>query len=101
MRLARKIFASAAFAQYRAQETAPGSAAASDAELAAYVRAQAYTVHHPVSTCRMGNVRAVVDPQLQVAGLENLRVADASVFPSIHWRQHQCGGSHIAEKAAT
>ena len=64
MRLARRIFASAAFAKYRAQETSPGSAAVSDAELAAYVRAEAYTVHHPVSTCRMGNdAAAVVDPR--------------------------------------
>ena len=52
IRLARKIFASTAFAKYRAEETSPGSAAQSDAELAAYIRAEAYTVHHPVSTLR-------------------------------------------------
>ncbi len=76
-------------------ETSPGSSAESDAELADYVRAQAYTVHHPVSTCRMGNdAAAVVDPQLRVVGLDNLRVADASVFPVHHRRQHQCGGRH-------
>jgi choline dehydrogenase-like flavoprotein len=100
MRLVRKIFASAAFARYRAHETAPGSAAASDAELAAYVRAQAYTVHHPVGTCRMGNdVAAVVDPRLQVVGLENLRVADASVFPSIIGGNTNAAVVMIAEKA--
>jgi choline dehydrogenase len=99
MRLVRKIFASAAFARYRAHETAPGSAAASDAELAAYVRAQAYTVHHPVGTCRMGNdVAAVVDPRLQVVGLENLRVADASVFPSIIGGNTNAAVVMIAEK---
>ena len=101
MRLARKIFASSAFAQYRAHETAPGSAAASDADLAAYIRAQAYTVHHPVSTCRMGNdAAAVVDPQLLVAGLENLRVADASVFPSIIGGNTNAAVVMIAEKAS-
>jgi choline dehydrogenase-like flavoprotein len=101
MRLARKIFASSAFAQYRAHETAPGSAAASDADLADYVRAQAYTVHHPVSTCRMGNdAAAVVDPQLRVAGLENLRVADASVFPSIIGGNTNAAVVMIAEKAS-
>jgi choline dehydrogenase len=100
MRLARKIFASAAFARYRAHETAPGSAVASDAELAAYVRAQAYTVHHPVGTCRMGNdAAAVVDPRLQVIGLENLRVADASVFPSIIGGNTNAAVVMIAEKA--
>jgi choline dehydrogenase len=100
MRLARKIFASAAFAKYRAQETSPGSAAVSDAELAAYVRAGAYTVHHPVSTCRMGSdAAAVVDPKLRVIGLENLRVADASVFPSIIGGNTNAAVVMIAEKA--
>ncbi len=100
MRLARKIFASTAFAKYRAQETSPGSAAESDAELAAYVRAEAYTVHHPVSTCRMGNdAAAVVDPQLRVVGLDNLRVADASVFPSIIGGNTNAAVVMIAEKA--
>jgi choline dehydrogenase len=101
MRLARKIFASSAFARYQAHEAAPGSAAASDADLAAYVRAQAYTVHHPVSTCRMGNdAAAVVDPQLRVAGLDNLRVADASVFPSIIGGNTNAAVVMIAEKAS-
>ncbi len=101
MRLARRIFASAAFAKYGAEETSPGDAAMSDAELAAYVRAEAYTVHHPVSTCRMGNdTSAVVDPQLRVVGLENLRVADASVFPSIIGGNTNAAVVMIAEKAS-
>ncbi len=101
IRLARRIFASAAFATYRAVETSPGSVGDSDAELAAYVRAQAYTVHHPVSTCRMGNdAAAVVDPELRVVGLENLRVADASVFPSIIGGNTNAAVVMIAEKAS-
>jgi choline dehydrogenase len=100
IRLARKVFASAAFAKYRADETSPGSAAMSDAELAAYVRAEAYTVHHPVSTCRMGSdAGAVVDPELRVIGLDNLRVADASVFPSIIGGNTNAAVVMIAEKA--
>jgi choline dehydrogenase-like flavoprotein len=100
MRLARKIFASDAFAKYRAREISPGSDAQSDDELAAYVRAQAYTVHHPVSTCRMGNDgAAVVNPQLKVIGLDNLRVADASVFPSIIGGNTNAAVVMIAEKA--
>ncbi|MGC1523949.1 MAG: GMC family oxidoreductase N-terminal domain-containing protein [Steroidobacteraceae bacterium] len=101
MRLVREIFASSAFAKYRAQEAAPGSAVKSDADLAAYVRAEAYTVHHPVSTCRMGNdAGAVVDPELRVVGLENLRVADASVFPSIIGGNTNAAVVMIAEKAS-
>jgi choline dehydrogenase len=100
IRVARQIFASPAFAKYRAQETSPGSAAVSDAELAAYIRAGAYTVHHPVSTCRMGSdAAAVVDPQLRVVGMENIRVADASVFPSIIGGNTNAAVVMIAEKA--
>src|SRR5690606_30460782 len=63
IRLARRVFAAPAFAKYRAQETMPGPAAQSDEALEAYVRAESYTVHHPVSTCRMGtDAMAVVDP---------------------------------------
>jgi len=101
MRLVRRIFASPAFAPYRARETAPGEAAQSDADLVAYIRAEAYTVHHPVSTCRMGtDALAVVDPQLRVAGVEGLRVADASVFPSIIGGNTNAAVVMIAEKAA-
>jgi choline dehydrogenase len=100
MRLARRIFAAAAFAKYRAEESSPGSAAASDADLEAYVRAEAYTVHHPVGTCRMGNdAGAVVDPRLRVIGLDNLRIADASVFPSIIGGNTNAAIVMIAEKA--
>ena len=101
IRLIRQIFASPAFARYRARETAPGNAAVSDADLIAYIRAEAYTVHHPVSTCRMGSdPSAVVDPQLRVVGLEHLRVADASVFPSIIGGNTNAAVVMIAEKAA-
>jgi choline dehydrogenase-like flavoprotein len=101
IRLARRIFASAAFAPFRAEETVPGKAVESDAELSAYIRAGAYTIHHPVSTCRMGTgAMAVVDPQLRVAGLEGLRVADASVFPSIVGGNTNAVVVMVAEKAA-
>jgi len=101
MRLARRVFASTAFAAYQAGESAPGCALQSDAELADYVRAQAYTVHHPVGTCRMGgDSGAVVDPALRVRGIENLRVADASVFPSIIGGNTNAAIVMIAEKAS-
>ena len=101
IRLIRRVFASPAFARYRAEETAPGPAAQSDEDLAAYIRAESYTVHHPVSTCRMGtDPMAVVDAQLRVAGLEGLRVADASVFPSIIGGNTNAAVVMIAEKAA-
>jgi choline dehydrogenase-like flavoprotein len=101
IRLIRQIFAATPFTRYRAHETAPGVAVRSDAELAAYIRAEGYTVHHPVSTCRMGaDPLAVVDPQLRVMGIERLRVADASVFPSIIGGNTNAAVVMIAEKAA-
>ncbi len=101
IRLARRIFASPAFARYRAKEVAPGEAVQTDAELETYVRAEAYTVHHPVSTCRMGtDALAVVDPQLRVIGIDGLRVADASVFPSIIGGNTNAPVVMVAEKAS-
>jgi choline dehydrogenase len=101
IRLSRQIFASAAFAKYRATETEPGQGAQSDSALIDYIRAQAYTVHHPVSTCRMGtDPGAVVDSQLRVVGLEGLRLADASVFPSIIGGNTNAAVVMVAEKAA-
>jgi choline dehydrogenase-like flavoprotein len=72
------------------------------ADLIAYIRAEAYTVHHPISTCRMGNdALAVVDAQLRVAGIEGLRVADASVFPSIVGGNTNAVVAMVAEKPPT
>jgi len=101
IRLARRIFAAQAFAPYRATEVAPGEAAQSDAQLEAYVRAESYTVHHPVSTCRMGvDELAVVDPELRVSGVNGLRVADASIFPSIIGGNTNAAVVMVAEKAS-
>jgi choline dehydrogenase len=101
IRLIRRIFASAAFAKYKVREIVPGDVARSDADLSAYIRREAYTVHHPVSTCRMGqDPQAVVDPQLRVVGIEGLRVADAAVFPSIIGGNTNAVVMMVAEKAA-
>jgi choline dehydrogenase len=98
--LARRIAAAPAFARYRATEVAPGSAVAGEAALAEYVRRTAVTVHHPVSSCRMGiGPDSVVDPELRVRGIERLRVADASVFPSVVGGNTNATVVMIAEKA--
>jgi choline dehydrogenase len=101
IRLARRVFAGAAFRPFAAMETAPGPQAQSDEELLAYLRAEAYTVHHPVGTCRMGgDATCVVDPELRVHGLEGLRVADASVFPTLIGGNTNAAVMMVAEKAA-
>jgi len=101
MRLVRRIFSASAFAKYHAQEILPGSHVQTDEDLLDYVRAQSYTVHHPVSTCRMGtDPLCVVDPQLRIIGLAGVRVADASVFPSIIGGNTNAAVAMVAEKAA-
>lgn len=86
IRLARRIASNPPLSDWIESEIAPGATASSDEELAAYVRGTAGTVYHQAGTCRMGAADdrdAVVDPRLRVRGLPGLRVADASVFPSI------------------
>jgi choline dehydrogenase len=66
-----------------------------------YVRETAITYHHQVGTCKMGtDAAAVVDPQLRVHGLEGLRVADASVMPSVTTGNTNAPSIMIGERAA-
>ena len=65
-------------------EFAPGPRANSDEELLDFVTRTAETTYHPVGTCRMGSdPRAVVDGQLRMHGIAGLRVADASIMPTL------------------
>lgn len=73
----------------------------SDAELKEHIRKRADTIYHPVGTCKMGvDELAVVDPQLCVHGVENLRVVDASVMPTLIGGNTNAPTIMIAEKAA-
>ncbi|NJQ05072.1 GMC family oxidoreductase [Streptomyces lonarensis] len=86
IRLARKVAATEPLASWLVREVCPGPELNSDEELSAYARRAAHTVYHPAGTCRMGAADdrdAVVDPALRVRGVAGLRVADASVFPTI------------------
>lgn len=99
-RITRRILQASAFAPYRGRELYTDRAQ-SDEEIRAIIRGRADTVYHPVGTCRMGTDElAVVDPALRVRGLEGLRVADASVMPSIVSGNTNAPTIMIGEKAA-
>ena len=74
-----------------------------DAELLDFVKANASTVFHPVGTAKMGaddDVSAVVNAKLQVRGIKNLRVADASVFPTLTSGHTMAPAIYVGEQAA-
>ena len=101
IRMVRDVIGQPAFAAYRGRELAPGAAVRSDAELTAWLRANAMTTFHPVGTCRMGtDPMAVVDATLAVHGMTGLMVADASVMPAIVSGNTNAPTVMIGEKAA-
>lgn len=106
-RLVRRIFAQPAFAPFGGADRSRELYFAdveSDDQIRAAIRAHADTIYHPAGTCRMGDVAAdpmaVVDPQLQVRGVEGLRVVDASVMPTLVSGNTNAPVMMIAEKAA-
>ena len=84
-RFLRQLGDAPSFAAVIETELKPGSAVASDADFARDIRERAYSVFHPVGSCRMGPdpSSSVVDPRLRVHGVAGLRVIDASIFPTI------------------
>lgn len=85
LKLSRKVAETGPIARLLEQEIRPGAEVGSDEALVAYMRAKGATAYHPVGTCRIGTDadQSVVDPQLRVHGIAGLRVADASVMPTI------------------
>ena len=103
LRLGREIFAQKAFDEFRGNEINPGADITSDEALDAFVRDKTDTAYHPSSTCKMGSEKdpmAVVDNKMRVFGMQNLRVVDASVMPSVTTGNLNAPTIMIAEKAA-
>ena len=83
------------------RKLAPGKKVQSDAEYLEFARAKGTTVFHPTSTCRMGSdVTAVVDERLRVHGFQGLRVADASIMPTVVSGNTNAACVMIGEKAS-
>ncbi len=95
----REIFSSSAFDNYRDPEIFPGNDVQSEKDIEAFIRNKAETIYHPVGTCKMGNDdNAVVDSHLKVHGIENLRVIDASIMPTLISGNTNAPTMMIAEK---
>ena len=103
-RLVRKMFAQPAFAAYQGSDLSGelySQKANTDAEIRTVIRAHADTIYHPVGTCAMGSdSRSVLDPNLRVRGVGQLRVIDASVMPNIVSGNTNAPTVMIAERAA-
>lgn len=101
LRLTREIGASEAFAEWRKDEALPGATVRTEEQERVYLRHSTGSYHHPVGTCRLGtDERSVTDVELRVRGIEGLRVADASVIPSIPAANTNATVLAIAERAA-
>nr|WP_249806761.1 GMC oxidoreductase [Bradyrhizobium sp. 1] len=101
LRACRRILRAPALAHFANSERLPGDDIETDDELLDYARNTGSTVFHPVGTCRMGSDKAaVVSPELRVHNVGGLRVADASVMPSITSSNTHAPTVAIAERAA-
>ncbi|MGA7965792.1 MAG: GMC family oxidoreductase N-terminal domain-containing protein [Gammaproteobacteria bacterium] len=101
VRRALDILRQPAFTPWRLRPFIPRNPPIEDVELETLVRQRAETIYHPVGTCRFGtDGQAVVDPELRVHGVRNLRVADASVMPTLIGANTNIAATLIAENAA-
>jgi choline dehydrogenase len=101
LKLLRQIAATSAMQRFITSEFQPGPAVADDEALLDYARRRGGTVYHPTSTCKMGiDPMAVVDPELRVHGLTGLRVADASIMPTVVSGNTNAASIMIGERVA-
>ena len=101
IKVARKIAKANSIKEHILDEFVPGNSFSSDDELLEVARNHSQSIYHPVGTCKMGNDKeSVVDDQLRVHGIKNLRVVDASIMPELVSGNTNAPTMMIAEKAA-
>jgi choline dehydrogenase len=101
-RMMRRIVEAKPMDAYRGEEYSPGIGVRDDAEILSFIRSHAHTAYHPIGTCRMGPAgpKTVVDEKLKVHGIEGLRIADASIFPTMPSGNTNAPCIMVGEKAA-
>jgi choline dehydrogenase len=101
IRKGRELMATSPLKEITGEEIAPGIKLQADGELLDWVRKNAETTYHPVGTCKMGSdALAVVDHQLRVHGIDGLRIADASIMPTLTSGNTNAPSIMIGEKCA-
>jgi choline dehydrogenase len=101
MRKARELFATSPLASAVGEELAPGIQCQSDNDMVEWIKNNAETTYHPVGTCKMGSdPLAVVNNELCVHGISGLRVADASIMPTLTSGNTNAPSIMIGEKCA-
>ena len=101
LRQIRDIASRPALAEWVDQELYPGPGVSTDEEIHDYLRRSATTYHHQAGSCKMGvDAMAVVDPQLRVHGTTGLRVADASIMPTVTSGNTAAPTTMIGERCA-
>ena len=102
-KLCRRLMQTDALKPFHVKETYPGTSIQNDNELLHSIRDMGQSIYHLMGTCRMGPINdpmAVVDDQLKVHGIDNLRVIDASIMPTMISANLNAGVLMIAEKGA-
>jgi choline dehydrogenase len=101
LKLCRQLLANPHLQRFVESELQPGLAVETDEQLLDYARRRGGTVYHPTSTCKMGiDPMAVVDPELRVHGVDGLRIADASIMPTVVSGNTNAATIMIGERAA-
>ena len=101
LKMVRQMAQAPQLARWISTEYDPGPDCSSDEQLVDFIRNKAFTVYHPVGTCKMGSdPDAVVDQELRVHGMQRLRVIDASIMPTVTSGNTNAPVIMIAEKAA-
>ena len=103
IRLTREILNQPAMDAYRGEEIQPGADVQNDADIDAWVRANVESAYHPSCSCKIGaddDPMAVLDAECRVRGIDNLRVVDSSVFPTITNGNLNAPTIMVAERAA-
>ena len=101
VQMVRNLMNTTALDAFRGAEEAPGKDIQGDTAMLDWIRRTAETTYHPTGTCRMGSTdRNVVDERLRVHGIDGLRIADASIMPTLVSGNTNAACLMIGEKGA-